>query len=156
MEGMHPEGARSIDAKVTALHSRVRRYTLRQREQSGFETEGVVAATITDTDFLNEPVMGFTDPYGRHVAKFFHKGEQTFGLADEGYDELKSLVALLQKNGEIHRRFSARFLKERLFFWCRVRAQNEFLSSLMEYLIAQASEVVRRHMAWVPMSSLPS
>ncbi|MBR2535759.1 MAG: hypothetical protein IKE66_06765 [Hyphomicrobium sp.] len=150
----HRDEARNIEIKATTLLTKFRRGTLTRKEDNNFPVDRFVSAHITDKDIIGEIVPSLSDQYGRTVAKFFNAGSQTWGLVESGYDDLRSLVALLSKNALVRKFLSDSLLENEVFFWCRARIRDAEKVGLTDYLKKRASETVKQQCAWVPVALL--
>ena len=154
MLSIHPEAARNIEEKASKLLKKVRRGTLTQKEQDGFAADRFVSAHLTSEHIVGELVPSLSDQYGRTVAKFFKSGNQTWGLVNDDYEDLKSIVALLSKNAQVRKLLSEKFVEEEIFLWCRGRIRDGEQRTLTEYMEARARESVEQRSAWVPVALL--
>lgn len=114
-----------------------------------------IAASITDKDIIGEIEVASSDHRGNTVTRFCHFNGKKFGLSEENYSRLRELAERIQSSPTIRSTLSSLFVEKKLFLWiCNKFKGIEPPDLFIEYLDAEARNIVKTITSWIPIANL--
>jgi hypothetical protein len=147
---IHPDAKARFDEQALELLVRLTTRETRHAPQTDFP-EIPIRAVIPAEDILDF-VESVTVPGGRTIARFFlHRGKK-IGFVEDAYKDFTRLCSRILQSKPLQRYLSEAFVERAAFRWVRMRYDGSTTDSLVEFILATASEAVREVEVWIPLA----
>jgi len=143
-----------LNAGALSVFAKIRKIDWPAKRDDGFPSERPPGATITDKEMIGTPVMWGNDVAGRRVFAFAYKGTDAFGLDEESFAEVETLVGSIQKSAWARRTLSRSFIEKAVVNWLQSRVASDETSDLSEAIVAAARDKVQPLTLWAPVAYL--
>ena len=149
-----PDRAAALDAAALSIFGKIRKIDLLPLHSDGFASQRPAGPTITDQEMLGAPIVWGNDVTGRRVFVFAYKEGGTFGVNEEDFAEVETLIDSVLKSGWARRTLSRSFIEKTVVKWLQSKFNSAETGSLSETLIKDSREFVQPLVLWAPIAHL--
>ena len=146
--------ATSLDQSASLLRSRVEPLTFAAQPSETFQGGREPAATLTDTDFVGEPVFHGTDAAGRAVVSFISNRSGVFGLPESDFEQVRALADMAFQASWARDKLSRAFVEEQFLTWARAHHLASEAQPFSLALADAAKAAVKEVEVWAPIDHL--
>lgn len=148
------ERAAIMDTAAIEVLKKVREIDLLNQRGDGFASERPVGTTITDQDMVEDPLYWGYDVAGRRVFVFIYKDGDVFGLDEEVFAEIQTLIEGVLKSDWARRTLSRSFIEKIVVKWLQSKFREVETSGLSEVIAKASRAAVQPLELWAPIAHL--
>lgn len=149
-----PNRAGTLNAAAFSLFGKIRKIDWPAKRSDGFPSERPPGATITNKEMLGVPIVWGDDVAGRRVFAFVYRGTDAFGLDEESFAEVETLIDSIQKSAWARRTLSRSFIEKVIVSWLQFKFASGETSDLSETIARSARDDVQPRALWAPVAYL--
>ena len=146
--------ADTLDGTALSVFGKIRKIDWPAKRSDGFPSERPPGATITDKEMLGVPIVWGDDVAGRRVFAFVYKGTDAFGLDEESFTEVETLIDDVLKSAWARRTLSRSFIEKVIIGWLQSKFASDETSDLSETIARAARDDVQPRALWAPVAYL--
>lgn len=146
--------AAALDAAAAELLKKIRRVDLPNQRSDNFASERPVGPTITGENMINEPTFWGDDLAGRRVFLFTYKDGDAFGLDEDVFAEIQTLIEGVLKSAWARRTLSRSFIEKIVIQWLRSKFKTAETNALSGAIARASQEAVQSLELWAPIAHL--
>lgn len=149
---LHPDAARNFDEKAERLLFLVAAVPVATQQRKGFQPDIQPIVELDEKNIIGEIKVGFVDYRGRDCGKTFEHDGKALGLLGQGFKDLETLAAHVQRTGEVYPYVSVRCLVESGFQWVEKRYRRETDESFTGFVLRECAKLIKDLEIWLPIS----
>jgi hypothetical protein len=146
--------AAALDTAATELFSKVREREFPKERTDGFASERPVGATLTDKEIIGEPLVWADDVEGRRVFVFAYKGKRGFGIDENVFAGIQTLIEAVLKSDWATRTVSRSFIEKSVIQWLQSKVNAPETGTLSETIAKASRDSVQPLELWAPIAHL--
>lgn len=152
---LHPEAAKSFNAKAEALLTKVAPDPNMPRpRQRGSFVPDIVIHEMSEDAVQEVLATGYVNSLGREIAKTFPHGSGMLGLFGENYKDLVRLAEAVQKVKTLRDKVSVELLTDLIFEWIAGRHSRSTDAQMTGYILGECERRLLELEIWLPVAML--
>lgn len=151
----HPSAAPSIEGLASGAFAAVREIDIAKKQggrDDWWQPEGI--HTITDKDILGDPTMWLPQVNGENALVFMWHDQLSFGLTQQDYKKLVSLIDAVLKVKWVQKSVSWKYIEGTFIEWTRERLRERIGDTFCEFFLRRCAKEVVQLTVIVPVQHL--
>ena len=149
------EQAEVLETVALGVFGKIRKIDWPVRQDDDFASQRPVSATVTDDEMLVPPVVWSNDASNRLVFAFVYKGKDAFGLDEEVFGEVNTIIDSVLKIGWARRTLSRSFIQNKIVEWLQARFNSGEAAGEFSGALSRASKDASGPLTlWAPIACL--
>jgi hypothetical protein len=144
----------SVDTISYKILSRIRKIIFPERPGDTFPTQRPISATITDEEMLGIPISTGPDVNGEQTIAFIKSGDSYFGLTQDDFNEIESIIDRLQNEAWAKQRISRQFIENEFISWAQSSFNKLNIVPFSKSISERSIDQIKSYTIWLPIAHL--